>query len=370
MKVLNLSHDNMFLERFSNYLEIVNPGRNEYVVLTAGTELKHKLSGATVTPVASANEAREYVKAAAADCDLLIIHYMFPAWARLFPEITRQIRTVWSGFGGDYYYAEGDPRGGLLAPLTSEVYQKTAPRRSLVGKIADEKRRYFDRIAMRRAAASVDYFSAPIRSDADTLRARYPNFQGEYRQLNYGTTAELITSDSLVVGDDVLVGNSASYTNNHLDVFEQLRKSNPDGRKIVVPLSYGEPAEYRSAVLKSGQQLFGSDFEPLLEFLPLAEYNAIVSSCSKVLMGHRRQQGLGNILTALLSGCTVFLDDRNPVYTELVGRGMNLKKLSQLESSTLESIRVEPQQAQENREIVEAVWGEQTVLENVSRLLS
>ena len=109
-------------------------------------------------------------------------------------------------------------------------------------------------------------------------------------------------------GPDILLGNSASATNNHLEAMNLLNRQNIEDRCIYTPLSYGRK-KYANAIISEGKKLFPDCFKPLTTFLPLEEYNEIISRCGIVIMNHYRPQGMGNIITSLYMGAKVFLND-------------------------------------------------------------
>lgn len=139
-------------------------------------------------------------------------------------------------------------------------------------------------------------------------------------------------------GDDILVGNSADPSNNHLDVFEWLSQgSRSEGQRIVVPLSYGGSEAYIEAVINSGKVLFGQCFHPILNFMPYERYLDIIGSCGFLVMGHLRQQGYGNILMALSTGVTVYLQPSTTVFKGLKRQGAIVKEIG-VNSQRLEKI--------------------------------
>ena len=94
----------------------------------------------------------------------------------------------------------------------------------------------------------IDLFSPVIYEDYCLVRESIPALRPEYVSWNSGTLeADMVKGvDGVSLkGRNILLGNSASDTNNHLDAFEALRKLDLDGRKIITPLSYGN-ANYRN----------------------------------------------------------------------------------------------------------------------------
>lgn len=114
--------------------------------------------------------------------------------------------------------------------------------------------------------------------------------------------------DARVVPDgNILIGNSASYTSNHTELFEMLSSSPFVGnREVIVPLSYGS-SKYAKSVNHIGERILGNSFKPLNDFIPKSEYDNMLMSCSCVIMNHCRQQALGNIIVALWLGAKVYL---------------------------------------------------------------
>src|SRR5699024_3174975 len=112
---------------------------------------------------------------------------------------------------------------------------------------------------------------------------------------------------------NILLGNSASYSNNHLEVFDILKNLEIGERKIITPLSYGDK-EYADEISSIGHKIFPKNFSPLRQFLPLKEYQKITHRCGIVIMNHYRQQAVGNVLDMLYCGAKVYLSKQNTLY--------------------------------------------------------
>jgi hypothetical protein len=202
------------------------------------------------------------------------------------------------------------------------------------------------------------------------FKQTYPQFRGRYSQLNYGSVEDTFEVGSHeITGDDILVGNSATLPNNHFEVLRLLAGLGTSNRRVIVPLSYGDRS-YADAVVEAGRELLGSRFIPLLDFMPLDEYQKLVADCSIVVMGHRRQQGVGNIAGALWSGANVFLDEKNPVSRFLRDRGAVFGTLGELQSAGLPPRRVTDDQRETNRQLMREFWGRDKVLSNIETLIS
>lgn len=368
MRVLHLSHDNQFVARASEYFEEVAPGANRYVIFAPAGAVEHQLAGATEV-AATVADAQRMVVQGATSFDALIVHFMFPAWAKVVPEIAQHIPVVWSGFGGDYYGSADDGKSVSLGPLTRAIAGTNHSHLSIPGRLHRWWRSRPNEAWLSAAASSVSYFSAPVPNDIDVFNQRFPGFTGRYAQLNYAAIPDRADVQRSHLGPNLLLGNSATPTNNHLEMFKRLEGLDLQGRKVVVPLSYGDTGAYRSVVLAAGQRAFGSDFEPLLEMLPPAEYDAVISECEFVMMGHLRQQGLGNIIAALRTGATVVLEGSNPVYAALRTYGIALQEFGDLRAGSLGDYALSGEEQRVNAEVSARVWGRTAVLNRVRGLL-
>ena len=105
---------------------------------------------------------------------------------------------------------------------------------------------------------------------------------------------------------NIQIGNSADPTNNHVEVFEKLKKYKDEDIKIIVPLSYGNP-ENAKKVLAEGRQIFGDKFKPLTEFMPFDKYIELLGEIDIAIFNHNRQQAMGNITTLLGLGKKVYV---------------------------------------------------------------
>lgn len=367
-RFIHLAHDNTFIASFSNYMEEAAPDQSDYLVVAPSGTLKYPVSGKIKAIAQTEKKAQKVLLASIADYDMLIVHSMVGSWARIVPEASRHVQIAWSGFGGDYYGNVRSPDEGIIGPQTTRLRRETLPRLRFDQRVRKRLSQSINRRALQLAARETDFFSAPVSTDVAVFQTRFPAFRGEYIQLNYATAEEMSSLSTTPTGDNILVGNSASYANNHLEVFEKLATAGVGDRRIIVPLSYGRPESYRDAVVRAGRKHFGSAFEPVLELLPLNEYKRLLASCAFVVMGHHRQQALGNIITALMGGSVIVLDTRNPVHSFLRQEGAHVSSLSELPSTRLESLSLSDAEKAENSDVAKRLWGRETVVENLRQL--
>ena len=125
----------------------------------------------------------------------------------------------------------------------------------------------------------------------------------------------------------VLLGNSATPTNQHWEALLTLKASDFEPASILIPLNYGD-MEYANWISTKARALFGSTVSCLRDFLPLNEYQQQISECGMVIMNQTRQQALGNVFWALNSGKRVFLNPNGFNFQYLTAKDVICEPLS------------------------------------------
>ena len=103
----------------------------------------------------------------------------------------------------------------------------------------------------------------------------------------------------------VLIGNSATASNNHFEAIDLVKKYGNE-IKIYCPLSYGDD-KYKGKVIAYGKQVFGEQFIPITEQMEKGKYVEFLSNCDVGIFNNNRQQAMGNINLLLYLGKKVFL---------------------------------------------------------------
>jgi len=375
MKILHLIHDNKFFGYVSGLFALLPQTQNRFVAFAPGTAPTTHIEGLGLWR----RVGRGYFlsNAARADldwCDCLVVHFVEPWGALLMLRAPARVAKVWSGWGGDYLalLPEGEEEwlGAETIELLKSIHRRQRRRslRETARRLLADGLRIVDRPLLAAAAARADFFSAPLKEDYDMLRgALGTRFHATYVQLRYGSNE--VSHDDLPVqpaGDDILLGNSATPTNNHAEALRLLAGLDLGARKVIVPLSYGDP-DYRDAVLELGQRLLGARFEPLLEFMPMAEYNARIARCGVVIMNHRRQQGLGNIAAAMHCGARIYLDETGLMYRFFTGAGAHVFSTRLLEGKGAAwAAPLEPERQAKNRAVLASLWSQDAAVRNAN----
>lgn len=105
---------------------------------------------------------------------------------------------------------------------------------------------------------------------------------------------------------NIQVGNSADPSNNHMEVLEKLLAYKDKDIHIYIPLSYGDD-EYAKKIIDKSKELFGNKVKYLTKPVPFDEYLKFLGSIDIAIFNHKRQQAMGNTITLLGLGKTVFI---------------------------------------------------------------
>ncbi|WP_083491483.1 TDP-N-acetylfucosamine:lipid II N-acetylfucosaminyltransferase [Thauera sp. 27] len=285
----------------------------------------------------------------------VIFHGLLPTYYRLLRHIPDDKCVVWLGWGYDYYsLLKHENEDSRILPKSK--YLQSPPFKNCAKRILNP---FLDKLRLIKNRASVsdlkriDYFS-PVLDIEYAMVLRHVQLRAKYITWNYGTAEDDLSLPdmSYTTGTNILVGNSATATNNHVEIFEAIRRNvDLTNRKVIVPLSYGD-LYYRSKVIEQGERILGEAFSPLITFMPKEQYLETVRSCGFVMMNHLRQQALGNICMAMLIGAKVYLNKQNPLTGWLESRGAIM--------GSTDGFNLEPLQEREkeiNRQLIYSHWG-------------
>lgn len=127
----------------------------------------------------------------------------------------------------------------------------------------------------------------------------------------------------------IIIGNSATKENYHIEVFEMLEHLKDENIEIVSPISYGN-MEYAKQVEKVGKKIFGEKFIPIKEFMRTEEYLKFLSTCSVGIFNNDRQQAMGNINRLLKLGKKVYLRKGTSMYNDYQKYGIKIFDVEEL----------------------------------------
>lgn len=255
---------------------------------------------------------------------------------------TSHAAVYWIIWGLDLYNKLLQVRGFEMIDKQSSYYRNHLTFSRLFPLFSQWKQKLYAASALRFISQRIDYIvTDTVEQDYDYLVRYYPSLQNKpwkdffYYPLDVILGPKLLTAQ--VTGHDIIIGNSASLTNNHEYVMRILSRFSIGERRVVVPLSYSGKRGYVESVVKAGNSYFKENFVPLLKFMPLDEYNRLQMSIGIALYGNWRQEAIGNILVALYLGSKVFLSRVNPVYEWALSRRLVVFALEDISQEAIDT---------------------------------
>lgn len=285
--------------------------------------------------------------------------------------ISQNVPVYWILWGADLYNGLLAHRGYKLLH-NRRYFPLKANLAWLAGKIGYRGRS--ERAVLDFISTRVRYFFADCRNEYLLLRKYLPKQTKDIQhyELFYYPVDDVLGPDLLgkwASGDKILLGNSASFTNNHEYALKLLSKCSLHGKTVVVPISYGGSAKYRMYIKKLGRKLFGNQFQPQETFLPLKEYNQSMLSAEVCIYGSWRQEAMGNIVIALYLGAKVFLSKYSPLLSWYKEMGVTIYELESINDEQLYTSLTE-EQKKRNREILQNRYNKDRMLELIRDSLS
>lgn len=360
-KILHISKDEKFIDMGLRTFERCSPRNNKLIVLS-NKKAKH------VTFENKQVIARKKLEALSRNDEfwsgiqIVILHSL--CTYRI--SIPKTVKVVWIGFGADYYDMITSSES-LLGHKTRSMLSKNKPRTKQIIKAI---RKILTNAKKSRAnfISRIDYFCPVLTTEYNLI-----DWKGRKPKLidwNYGTLEEdwaKSENGSDITGDSILLGNSATSTCNHIEGIDALKHTSPSSQ-LIIPLSYGDK-EYAKKVRKYAEDHYPGPVKTLEEFMPFDSYNKLIASCSHVVMPHKRQQGLGNIVSLIYLGAKVFLDKENPTYSFFTEKGLYIFSLDDINNSTW-SNKLTIDEIEENRRILKDIWGKDSIDSKTRQLLA
>jgi len=389
MRILHFTPDEKFLPFVQQTFEEVYSGENEYrIPQLTGRPLKYFQKGdhIKVVPESYWNNSKE-IKHDIASCDCLLVHYMNPLFAKGVLSASDDILVGWIGWGGDYYHIIEPYIGKLHLPTTQALvsdlqinrrvtvdrmikfggYLVNSPMLAMekilnkIFSVLTNKNSYVEKVSSRIDFAWVNP------EEMEMFELALPEFNRNYHRICYYSDDKIFARGSeRMDGPDVLVGNSATPTNNHLELFEMIEKTDLGDRCLIVPLNYGDVV-YAEAVERIGKSRFGTRFISIRNYMPLDEYYELLGRCGTVMMNHIRQQAGTTIATALYKGAKVYLRNENPVFSFYKKMGMRLWSIQDdLGDDVFGPISHD--EMKHNRSVLSEYWGHERALKQIQQL--
>jgi len=331
IRVANFVLDEKFIDGQIEYHNMVtkNCHHDYYLVRDRYKPLRFIKRNAAVVKIIHPSEAVKIAN----KYDAVFLHSILGMPICQIHKIDKRVKVFWFAWGYDIY---SGPYGKPLVKLKL-FHQETEHYIScdIKGRVMKCVTKLYNVLKRRsphyyyQAVSRVDYFSGVFPEEYEMVRSGNPFFNAKPVDYSYCPNPNFINDENTSVGtpnndDNIIIGNSTAYENNHLDALTYLKRKNIGKRKVYMPLSYSPNPRYVNCLKKRGNELFGNRFFPLTEFIPLDNYNKILNSCGIAIFAIERQMAVGNIIACLSAGSKVFLFKNSILYKHFKDLGIKV----------------------------------------------
>jgi hypothetical protein len=303
--------------------------------------------------------------------DFIFFHYLTDKLSRILFKFRGKAKIVWIMWGADLY--EYTPLK-LYDRHTSRILDHKVI--SMIKKIYYSLHYTIRKVEIK----NLDYVISPYKGDIRLFK-RYFKTKAECYPLNIYTNP--VDFENLNKEVDsleekyyfkkdgyklLLLGNSGTPTNNHLDVIIRLSKMKNQNFKIICPLSYGSPG-YIKKIIGKGKMFFGDRFIPLLEFLSPDIYYHILKQIDIAIMYHNRQQGMGTIQVLVYLEKAICMK-KTSAFFYLLERGVTIFSTQELEKLILSEIELTENLSKNNKISATQYFSEKSAISSIETLLN
>lgn len=306
--ILHIFSDNVFFDGVSDFYDRVEGIRNLYYFYSpnGNPSFKHIKNTGKIRIVSN---LFDYLRLFSnKDVDIVLFHSINKSQVFLFPFIDSKKIVIWWAWGYDIYgdgvYIKALVKNKILKPKTEHYVERERNGRS----------KWYINIPLRvvyeffrdRMISRIDYFMPCMPIDYYLMKESCRKFRAKISPCGIaGTPFEF---EFKTVPQNILVGNSLTYSNNHLDVFEYLYPLEiANSRTIIVPVNYGNAFGSVDNLKNLSNFPHPNQVMWLDKMLSRDDYFRLCNSVTHAVFGAIRQQALGNIFYCLSAGVKLFL---------------------------------------------------------------
>lgn len=294
-----------FTEKFIDFIKIYYSSQNhKFYVHYDGAEFI-KSSSFNVKLIGKLTDHKEEILRDCKDADKIFIHgfyrdnlllFLFLYFRKYF---SKTVLIIWGADLYNTHYFLQEQKGLFIRKHITEIFKKYIVKRT----------KYF----MTFTYGDYDVISDWYKANGTSFDCLYPS------TVNIELLTQLYNDYNSHDTVNILVGNSATKTNQHIAVFKELEKFKNNNIKVFCPLSYGDN-EYAELIIKIGNTKFPNKFVPIIDYLSPDEYSRLLSRMDIAIFNHNRQQGTGNIEILGFLGVKIYLNSNTTTWEHYVNR--------------------------------------------------
>lgn len=328
MKILHLIVDHQVIARTLGIYEKVFPQCNDVLVFDWKPKdpIKH-LGKYFNCPIVSHDNGGEYGKSFDfTGITHIIAHYLTMDMIDFIKSAPADIHVCWEIYGADLYnqflieygydiYYTSPRKYGkysVLETYFNPIFKALLYLKGVKYVFSSQRKRQFEYIINR-----VDSLQYCCKYDASFIE-KYSNRNiHNYEIFNYSLTEVLsdLKDCDFFEGKDILIGNSASLTNNHLYILKFIKNITlPEDASIIMPLSYGGNQRYINDVISAYSSNLSNNIIVYKDYMPLHEYNKTFTRLRAMVLSAWRQESQGTAIMGFYMGIKVFMSKKSPLY--------------------------------------------------------
>ncbi len=336
-KILHIAPDEKFIDYIIENFNKIDLVRNTYIITKEESNFKFIKNQDKVKSLSRGELLSNDFISSLSKFDLILLHGLVGPKIDLVNLSPDKTNFIWLSWGADFYDIHPVLRNKLFLKKTNKLSWKTETKfrikrllKPVLSRLGLRKETY---LLQEEALKKIKFIAPVIYEDFLIIKKNYVNAENcKFINFAYGDISYFTGNLSQITGSNILLGNSASASNNHIEVLDILKEFNLDHRIVYIPLSYGN-RKYAADIERYANKKLMQNYKGLVDFMPIKEYLDIISSCEIVIMNHRRQQGMGNIYAMVYLGAKLFLRKENPAYHFFIRNRIKVFSMEELRSS-------------------------------------
>jgi hypothetical protein len=370
---IHVMPDDTFVDEFIGFSSMIEGVPNEYWVDTKQSAPKIVKKHSKVADLSDASPAllEELGKA-----DKIFIHFLTPNTIRIFskPEF-KQKKIYWVIWGSDLYqwlnvdlltpfdFLKGS-RFGFPLDTAHLVYNRFRLRYDIFISSRKEFVHLLDNLSgvMHYNKYDVELLNRQYGKSIPHIQFFYKNLI-DWKELDHALEHQPAREENRI---KVLLGNSATNTNNHFSILKKFSSTRFSSFHVYAILSYGDKS-YAARVEEFGKEKLGERFHPVKDYMSAAQYTDLLLSMDMGIMNHSRSQGMGNIIVLLYLGKAVYLNPVSTTYRFLKDLGFTVFSTGELDTASRD-IHLKKEALDFNKSEIRNYFSDANFLENLRRV--
>lgn len=356
MRILHVFSDDKFFDRIAINFDLLEDVDNLYIFYSPNKEYKFEYIKSH-HKIQIENNKENYLKLFSdSQIDVVFFHALRSSYYEYILKTDIKKILIWWSWGFDLYNT-GLIKIELYKPLTlqtkkSRVIKLSKTSLSYIRKLKSYLLTLRSDFVRRSVIKRIDYCVTVLPIEFELLsNVKFFSAKRFMERAIFSAFEPLELSKTPPILGNVLVGNSATWENNHLDLIEILNQTDlGNGRKFILPLNYGD--HVYAKIIKAN---LNDNFLSLDDFLDYNQYLEMLQSCSHVIFGCMRQQALGNIFLCFRKGIKIFLYKKSLNYIQLKKDGYIVFSIEDDLTSDSLSIPLTIEQVKHNQQVLKKI---------------